>query len=350
MALKNILLIFTLASSCLVADLTWGQSNVPSPRFSPQQVEEPNATRPFAQPGIFNYDAQMFAPLEFYDSEQKEPNVGFYFSYERTYTSLNRAGQVGPIMESSVSVGSDWTWGNRFEFGWMSDADDGWAISYQKSNGTHFASGTDVLVANPLLVTTDFSHVEINKMFRQVLDNGDYFEPFVGLRYFSLSDNTLEDTTTNFNGTGSFNRFRQNVTNNAVGPQVGGRYNARRGRYRLTCESGLAATYNNQKYFATDILSVGAAVGVSERSEKSQSFMPAWDGQIELAYNLSRDFAFRGGIQVQYLWNGVARSNNLTTSLNPNSVLGPATSVDSRGLFDTNLVAAGFTFGVEWKR
>jgi hypothetical protein len=323
---------------------------VPSPSFRHQDIEESGETRPFVQPGIFDWDAQMFAPLNFYDSIEKSPNIGFYFSYERVYMSVSRAGQVGPDINPSVSVGNDWNWGNRFVGGWMSEADEGWHIAYQKINGPHFAVGQDILIATPELVTTDFSQVEVNKVYRQTLSSGDYFEPYLGMRFFSVSDNTLEDTTTTFNGAGAFNRFKQNVTNNAVGFQVGGRYNARRGRYRMTCDTALVAAYNQQKYFSTDILTVGNAVGVSEFYDSSQSFLPAVDAEFELAYNLSRDFALRGGIQFQYLWNGVARANTLTTSQNPNSILGPGTAIDSRGLFNKDLIAAGFTFGVEWKR
>lgn len=350
MALKNILLTFTFASCLFAVDFARGQVNVPSPRFSPQNIEEPNATSPFVQPGVFDWDAQMFAPLNFYDSIEKAPNVGFYFAYDRVYTSLSRAGQVGPDVDASVAVGNDWTWGNRFTGGWMSDADEGWHIAYQYVNGPHYAVGQDILIATPELLITDFSQVELNKVYRQMLDSGDYFEPYLGMRFLFVSDNSLEDTTTVFNGAAATDRFKQNVTNNALGLQVGGRYNARRGRYRMTCDTALVTAYNQQRYFATDILTVGNAVGVTENYDSDQSFVPAIDAEFELAYNLSRDFALRGSAQFEYLWNGIARANTLTTNQNPNSILGPGTAIDSRGIFNKGFIAAGFTFGVEWKR
>ena len=75
--------------------------------------------------------------------------------------------------------------------------------------------------------------------------------------------------------------------------------------------------------------------------------MPILDGQIELAYNISRDISIRTGVQTMYVWNGVARANTQTTNLNPNSVFGAG---GVTGLFDESYVAAGFIFGVEWRR
>ena len=65
-----------------------GQVNIPSARFNPQPVDSFRNTRPLADPGVFNYDSQVFAPIEFTSNEELEPNTGFYFVYERVYTCL----------------------------------------------------------------------------------------------------------------------------------------------------------------------------------------------------------------------------------------------------------------------
>ncbi|MEE2826087.1 MAG: hypothetical protein VYE64_05625, partial [Planctomycetota bacterium] len=65
MAIKNLITIGALFGLCLSANVAMGQINVPGPVFRYQQVETTESTRPFATPGIFNYDAQMFAPLQF---------------------------------------------------------------------------------------------------------------------------------------------------------------------------------------------------------------------------------------------------------------------------------------------
>ena len=343
MALKNVFMILALTSSLFVGEVIWGQVNVPSARFQPSNVEETDATRPFAQPGIFDYDAQMWAPVEFTNGKQKKPHTGFFFGYERVYMSLGRAGSLEDNNDPNITTGSDWGWGNRFELGWMNEDGDGWDIIYQKGETNHFAAGLDILISTPLLVSTDFSQVEVNKIYRQTLSSGDYFEPYLGFRYFSISDNTLEDTT---QAPGP-NRFKQNMTNNAPGFQVGGRYNARRGRYRLTGDLALAAAYNDQSLFVTDLTTVGGAVGTAQSSFSSQSFVPVLDGAVELAYDLSRDIALKSSVQVNYLWSGVARANTNTTNLNPNSIFGAGNNF---GIQESDFISAGFTFGIEWKR
>ena len=166
MALKNVLMIFAMTSCLFVGEVVWGQVNVPSARFQPKSVEESDATRPFAQPGIFDYDAQMWAPVEFTNGEQREPTNGFFFGYERVYSSFSRGGSLGDTNDSSLALGSDWGWGNRFEFGWFNEDGDGWDVIYQKGETNHFAAGLDILIATPSIVTTNFSQVEVNKIFR----------------------------------------------------------------------------------------------------------------------------------------------------------------------------------------
>ena len=139
------------------------------------------------------------------------------------------------------------------------------------------------------------------------------------------------------------------ATNSAPGFQVGGRYNSRRGRYRFSADAAFAAAYNNQQIFATDITTVGTAIGTAQQSLKSQSFVPVLDGQFEMAYDLSRDIAIKTSVQINYLWDGVSRSNNATTNVNPFSIFNVGAVSEAR-IIDTDFIAAGFTFGVEWRR
>ncbi|MEZ6095099.1 MAG: hypothetical protein R3C03_12865 [Pirellulaceae bacterium] len=60
------------------ASVAQAQVNVPSARFSPVQVQEAENTRPFAEPGVFDYDGQMFAPVEFTNFEERAPTSGLY--------------------------------------------------------------------------------------------------------------------------------------------------------------------------------------------------------------------------------------------------------------------------------
>jgi hypothetical protein len=350
MALKNILTLGSLlAATFMISGTSNGQVNVPSPRFQHKAVESPESTRPFATPGVFDYDAQLFAPIEFTNGEEMEPGSGFYATYDRTYSSINR----GTAGVGTGSLGTDYIWGTRMELGWMTDNDDGWGIAYQQADGSYFTAGQDILVQQPMMVTTDTTTFELNKIFRQTLKGGGYFEPYIGGRYFSLSDKTIEDTSQILNNAGVGNRFKQETTNSAFGFQAGARYNNRMGRWRMTSDGAIATMYNQQRYFSTDIANRSTPTTVTqaiiEANDSDQAFVPVLDFQLEFAYHISRDLAIRTGVQANYAWNGIARANVATTSLNPNSAF--STTGAAGGLVDDDdSISAGFIFGVEWKR
>lgn len=346
MALKNTLIIGALLMSLIASGVAEGQVNTPSPRFRHKKLESPGETRPYATPGVFDYDAQVFAPLEFTDGKQKKPNSGFFFSLDKTYTSVSKATNIGEDSDT-IQTGSTYIWGTRYDGGWYSNDDDGWGFTYQTSEGIYYTAGQDVSVANPMLVDMNNSTFEVNRLFRQALSQGGYFEPYVGVRFTHIGDNTIEDTAQVVNGTVVGNRFKQNVTNDAFGFQAGGRFNARRGRFRTTCDGAIATSYNQQRYFATDITNTATSQGISENYQSDQSFVPILDGQYEIAYNVSRDISLRIGAQVVYTWSGIARANTNTTNLNPNSVFGIGGPV---GLFDDSHLSAGFLYGIEWRR
>ncbi len=348
MGLKFKFVIGALFVSILTVSLASAQIGVPSPRFGPKALETADSTRPFASPGVFDYDTRAFAPLEFTNSKELEPNSGFFFTLDKVYTSVSRAGNVG-VANNNIKTGSDYIWGTRYDLGWFSDDDDGWGITYQGAKGSYFTNGQDVLVAQPMLVNMSINTVEVNRLFRQSLSRGGYLEPYLGIRFTNITDKTLEDTTVMLAGAPASNRFKQEVTNNAFGLQAGGRYNVRRGRWRTTTDGALATSYNQQRSFATDITNAGGTQAITETYFSDQSFVPILDGQFEVAYNVSRDIALRLGIQATYTWNGIARANTLTTGANPNSSFGVNAGVPT-GLIDDNHLAAGFIFGVEWRR
>ncbi len=343
MSLKNTLTLLTLIATLLVSQSVDAQVDIPSPRFRHLDVESTQNTRPLAEPGVFNYDAQLFAPLEFNNHDEREPNTGFYFTYDRIYAAIN-TGNIGG--DTNYPTANDYNWGNVWNIGWMTDADDGWGIRYQKVHGIQFVNGQDILVSNPMLVDTDYSTVEINRMFRQSLQRGGYLEPYFGIKYFGVSDSTIEDTTQFLTQT-AFNRFKQKVTNSAFGFHAGARYNRQTGRFRTTFDGSVLTAYNQQRLFATDIVTVGAATGVSETHIDDEAFAPAVDFRLEVAYALSRDVAVKVGFVSSYIWEGVARANLLTTNLNLNSNFG--TGIGG-GLLDGDMLATGFTFGFDWKR
>lgn len=329
-----------------------GQNYLPGPSFSPAGPESVGNTRPLAEPGIFDWDGQMFAPVDFDSEEERAANTGFFFTVDRVYNSVSRGGprDILPagITASSTPTGSDWGWGNRYEGGWMTEADSGWMASYEYSTGSFFAAGSDERVANPMLVTSRFSNFELNRVFRQEVSSGGIFEPYAGFRYLGLSDKTIEDTTPTIGGVLTGNRFKQSATNSAFGAHVGGRYSINRGRFRYALDGALATTYNRQRYHAMDLQFQGTAVQTSDFNDSDEAFVPILDTRLEVAYSITRDIGLRGGFQLLYLWDGMARSDNTSTFDNPNSIIGAGGG--RVGIFDENATIAGFSFGLEWKR
>lgn len=349
MALKRTLMIGALLITLVASGGVDGQDmNTPSPAFRYRAVEQPEGTRPYATPGVFDYDAQMFAPLEFNNNKQIQPQAGFFLGLDRLYMSVGKATVSNPVTGEGTSPGSQYIWGNRYKGGWFSEEDDGWGISYQQLNGIYYSAGQDVLVSNPMLVEMDVAHVQINRMFRQMLSQGGYFEPYFGVRYMNIGDNTIEDTTQVVNAATVFNRFKQRVTNDAFGIQAGGRYHRQRGRWKTTFDGAIATTYNQQRFFATDITNAATgAQGISETYASDQSFVPILHGEYDVAYNVSRDVSINLGIQAIYSWDGVARANTQTTNFNPNSVFGAG--LGQPNFFTEGHLSAGFLFGLQWR-
>lgn len=323
--------------------LVTSQIHVPSARFRPQPLEEVENTRPFAEPGIFDYDAQIFAPLEFGNGKQIGPKSGFFASFDRGSVSLSSQAD-----SSSNNYGPT----NRYTIGWMTTEDDGWEFLYEQTRASSFLNGQDDSVAFPMLLRSSFANVEANRVYRQVLRNGSWIEPYLGFRFLNLNETTIQDSPgININGVAGANRFRQSLSNNAAGIHVGGRFIQRRGRWRISSDVAIATTYNNQNLISADFFTpdLPGNQSINEVSDGDEAFVPAFDYRLELGYNLTRDFGIRGGVGLVYLWDGVARANTLTTLQNPNSAFGANDDVLA-GLQSDSTIAAGYSLGIEWRR
>ena len=269
---------------------------------------------------------------------------------DRVYTSISRPGIIGDSDNGElVATGNNYIWGTRYEAGWMTHHDEGWNIAFQNSEGIFFTNGQDHSVMNPTLVTNKFATVEINKIYRQQMKNGGYFEPYIGGEYIGISDETISDTVQTVAGATASNRFLQESSNDAFGIHAGARFNRRTGRWRRTSDVAIAALYNQQRYFASDLVSTPGLLGIVESYSEDQSFLPMLDVQFELAYNISRDITLRTGVQANWIFDGVARVNTLPTDVNPNSFFGTGTGAGLDGN-DDSFIAAGFIFGFEWRR
>ncbi len=354
MALKRTFMIGVLLVCGMLTGAAWGQNLTPGTFFD--RTPESSQNLPLATPGLFDYDTQLFAPLEFTNGKEKKPNTGLFFELSKTYLSLERATRFDSLLGVQTSNGTEFYTGTRYELGWFGERDRGWSAVFAKTEGTFFFNdrfGTfnSVLSEGNVRLTT----VEVNRTFRQVTSNGGVFEPSFGLRYNWIRDRLTDNSDPAAAPAGTISFFNQNASNSAVGLQVGARFSKRRGRWRFTYRGNVAATYNQQRLELTDAVQTPGVAGAPatitfvDTVFTDQSFVPILDGTLEATYNITRDLSIKLGVQGSYIWNGILRGNTEPTGLN-----GLSTSSDGASPafsdFDSNYVAAGFVFGFEFRR
>ena len=191
MALKRTFMIGVMLVCGMLSSAAWGQNDIPGTFF--ERTPESAQNLPLATPGMFDYDAQLFAPLEFTNGKNPDPNCGFNFSVDRSYISLPRGTQFNSATGQQTSNGSEFNWGTNYELGWFGEEDRGWNARFDNLTGSFFVNGEDVQAGNPLHVEQKFATFQLNRIYRQNLSHGGYFEPFFGGRYMNLSDNGTED-------------------------------------------------------------------------------------------------------------------------------------------------------------
>ena len=248
------------------------------------------------EPGEFNADYQMFSPLQTEDFiDGFQANTGWFFTYDRTYFRTTR-----PDAEESF-MQSDRTWGNRFDFGYMTSQGHGWYFSVMDLSGPNvservrqernnrFVEGSpqeeaidppqdnnnretgarDYFLHDSLNVAT-LSNFEINKTFRrEPRNNGSIVEPFVGFRMGRFTDFYLNDEYNRYDDEGNpvppipdpndpdspapddaaieeYISSRANLANNMVGGQIGTRWYNKKGRWLISGELKAFAMANLQ--------------------------------------------------------------------------------------------------------
>jgi len=311
--------------------------------------------QPFIDPGYFgNPDFQFFAPPEVSDfSGGEPPNTGIYASYDRTYVNVSR-----PSDETSFnSEGQgDFTWGNRWEIGYMTEEKSGWQGFLWHVNGPNenFVSAEDesavtvtiggatgdLEILDPVQVDTinqfKMSSFELNKVWRRKeFHNGAVLEPLLGFRYFNARD--FYQRQTNF-----FEipivpvplTLRQVDTekamfeNQCIGGQLGGRLFRQRGHWLLSGEVKFFAmgnfqtlTHQFEQSLLADPLGIPptgnaiivvtpfADIGRARIYERNTELV--WGGEIkgEAAYELTRDISLRVGFVFLDLGQGIGRGN-----------------------------------------
>ncbi len=320
----------------------------------------------FVADQLMDYDLQVFAPADFSLLDEKpKPSTGVFATYDRTFNGIS--GPKSTFFQGQAAPDFNYTtWGNRFELGFMGENNKGWLATIQTMGGMTYSDGAGN-TTNPMLIGTKFQSYELNRIFRQELKNGGYFEPYVGGRFVYLSDRSFQDTlfdrlvfdpadpTAPPEVVPTFDRFQQHVQNNAFGATMGARFFKQNGRFTWAGQTAVSAHYNRQYASSSNVFideELGSAVAAVDRGINGDAFMPLWEGRMDLSYEVTRDLSLRVGAQVLYMWDGMVRANMLpngTIAANPNSIrangFGPL-NIDGR----QDVLIYGLTFGCEWRR
>ena len=233
---------------------------------------------PFIGHDYFDSDFQYFAPAEVDTyGGAPDPNTGWFFTYDRMYTNMTRPRDVASHYEG------DFTWGNRYDIGYMTEDDHGWLMSIMHVDGPNIEN----------INQGDYSSVEFNRVWRlKQLHNGSYMEPFIGVRYIKFLDWPTPDEA---------------IENNIVGGQLGMRWFKQKGRWLLSAEGRLTPAVNFQFFTAED----------------QNEFAMQGEIRVDAKYEITRDVGVRFGYQFDHFGQGIARGtdfNNNSEDLTMNSI------------------------------
>jgi len=328
--------------------------------------------QPFIDPAYFHPDFQFFAPAEVSAYSGGEPaNIGFYLDYDRMFLNITR-GEGEPSLFSPYQ--GDFTYGNRYELGYMTEEDTGWQmvawnISGPSKNIFLFQERIDRInddddppddpdpiiqdrnprryILTDSLNTAKFGSVEVNKTWRRKeFHNGSIFEPLVGLRYMNFLDKYRRDTYTRFNETpalpnppgpgqpnpgdpnveGEYEQLRQDLAkfeNAMFGGQLGFRYFGQRGHWLLSAEMRAFVMQNYQSLYNTTFIRQtrydgleGSDVELELHSRAdtitgANEFVFGGEIRAEASYELTRDINLRFGAMFMDLARGIGRGNRI---------------------------------------
>ncbi len=303
--------------------------------------------QPFADTDLYEYDAQLWAPYDVTTVDgTTSMQTGFYSEFTYAYTFLSGPSPVtGEDPRGFPTVGS-YSWARGIELGFMGRKDSGWNLDwFEYENNTYLNDGVYRGTSPgfgsrfPTYVRTNYNNFSFNRQFRQILSSGAVVEPFVGVRYSSLVDQSVQDSAVPF-------RFTQRVGNSAIGGQVGSRYFRQYGRFLAGSEVSLGALYNDQSYSAGTQAGIGAPA--IEFVNRNNDFVPVFDIGVRVSYNLTRDVAVRLGGNFSYYWSGIARIDSRRAATNPyfaNNLLPLPAEVMTEGV-----TTAGVSLGIDWRR
>lgn len=228
------------------------------------------------------------------------------------------------------------------------------------------------------------SGVELMKMYRfRPLHNASIFELFMGARYMEMNEDFMVNAQGGFGnafaqlGSAPNNNgvitplqiqsfWNSRIDNNIVGPQVGGRWYSRRGKWLFAAEGRFLAGFNFQNVHQRGQLAGNVPAGIVnlgqpgqlnqapvqnavtafnntnfEHYERFEEWAPLGELRLETSYQLTKAVAFKVGFTGMYA-DGIGRASSLVLYQLP--TLGIAG--DNR----EDMFVTSFNFGVEVNR
>jgi hypothetical protein len=240
----------------------------------------------------FKPDFQWFSPVINYEygGEPLDANYGWFFTYDRQYLNVKRSNAATNPFDG------DFTWGNRFDFGYMTEDDHGWmaSVSYLRMGDVNLAQ----------INNFTYTSIEVNKTWRlEPFYNDFYMEGFCGVRYFKFNDRLFGYTE-----------------NNIIGGQLGARVFKQVKNFVLSGEFRIYPAHNYQFYQTADM------------EKANEEWVIGGETRVEVAYLITRDVAFRMGWDLIYFGQGIGRGNQ---PLIEN---------------DEDMLITGLTFGIQINR
>jgi len=238
------------------------------------ETDFPGAMQPFSDVNLENYDFQWFAPpiTEQYGQDTIDPNTGIFFEYHRLFLNVSRSESAPAHWDG------DATYGNRLDFGYMTDDNYGWLCSGWRLDGPAWA---DVNAG-------DFNSFEVNRTWRlDQFHHGFWFEPMIGLRYAQFNDKTVRNPEPLF------------IQNNMLLGQLGGRIFSHRGQWTLY--SSVRGFGGQNWIFRGDVEDYSNGVVGGEFS-------------LGCAYHITREISIDVAWQHMYFGTGIGRDPNFQSS------------------------------------
>jgi hypothetical protein len=273
--------------------------------------------KPFAFPPIES-DFQFFAPADI-DTYGGGPEhkTGWFATFDRVYMSAQRP--EFSTYQTQSPIHGDFTWGNRFDLGYMDDDGKGWtftgwhidgpnendilvterlnryitdaapaaaAVQPYRDNNLRLTGDRDYLVTNSINVA-DLSGIELNRTWMlEPLHNGAILEPMVGFRYVRIIDfyrrdnysrydengtivNPLPGVTTLTATTEQLNSLNAEFMNDMVGGQLGIHWSKEYRRWNFSGDVKGFAFQNFQKFSRRTIIETTEYAGNPDLSDSA---------------------------------------------------------------------------------